>query len=140
MQSRIGQGRETREEPQLLSGMNEPLQIQERNSVCGKMLIGNAAGESGIFLKRGTVKLKQINGMNPVAADQKKDRLEEGYGVVTLRREDFEALLPEAVLGSRDTGYGVEALVRRDLAPVGLKMERAGIERIMVAMAKEAGK
>ena len=71
---------------------------------------------------------------------EEKDRLEEGYGVVTLRREDFEALLPEAVLGSRDTGYGVEALVRRDLAPAGLKMERAGIERIMVAMAKEAGK
>ena len=39
------------------------------SSVRGKMLIGNAAGESGIFLKRGTVRLKQINGMNPVMAD-----------------------------------------------------------------------
>ena len=44
---------------------------------------------------------------------EEKDVLEEGYGIVTLRKEDFAALVPEAVLSSRDTGYGVEALVRR---------------------------
>ena len=77
MQARMGQWRETREEPLLLTGMNESLQIQKRNTVRGKLLIGNAAGESGIFLKRGTVTLEQINGMNPVAANQKKDRFGE---------------------------------------------------------------
>ena len=71
---------------------------------------------------------------------EEKDVLEEGYGIVTLRKEDFAALVPEAVLSSRDTGYGVEALVRRDLMPKGIRTERAGIEKVMVAMAKEAGK
>ena len=69
---------------------------------------------------------------------EEKDVLEEEYGLLTLRREDFQALDPAAVVSSRDSGYGVEALVRRDMVPEGLRIERAGIERIIVAMAKEA--
>lgn len=69
---------------------------------------------------------------------EEKDVLEEEYGLLTLRREDFQALDPAAVVSSRDSGYGVETLVRRDMVPEGLRIERAGIERIIVAMAKEA--
>lgn len=68
---------------------------------------------------------------------EEKDVLTEQYGLISLKKEDFEVLDPAAVVSSRDTGYGVEALVRRDLVPVGLHLERAGIENIIIAMAKE---
>lgn len=68
---------------------------------------------------------------------EEKDVLLERYGLVSLRREDFEALEKDAVLSAHDTGYGVEALVRRDRIPAGMKPEYAGIERIIVALAKE---
>lgn len=68
---------------------------------------------------------------------EEKDTLLEQYGLLSVRAADFEAIRPEAVLSSRNTGYGVEALVRRDMVPAGMHLERAGIENIMVAMAKE---
>ncbi len=71
---------------------------------------------------------------------EEKDALLEQYGLVSLRREDFEALEKEAVLSAHDTGYGVEALVRRDRIPAGMRPEYAGIERIIVALAKEERK
>lgn len=69
---------------------------------------------------------------------EEKDVLMEKYGTVSLSKADFEALDPKAVVASHSTGYGVQALVRRDKVPAGLRTERAGIEDIMVAMAKEA--
>ena len=41
-----------------------------------------------------------------------------------------------AVVGMRDTGYGVEALVERALVPAGLTLERPGMEDVMLFMAK----
>ena len=71
---------------------------------------------------------------------EEKDLLLEQYGLATLRREAFEALDKKAVLSAHDTGYGVEALVRRELLPAGIKGERASIESIIIAMAKEGKK
>lgn len=71
---------------------------------------------------------------------EEKDLLLERYGLITLRREDFEALDGDAVLSAHDTGYSVTALVRRDRLPAGLKTERVSIENIIVAMAKEGKK
>lgn len=68
---------------------------------------------------------------------EEKDLLKEQYGVLSVSARDFEAIDPEAVVSSRNTGYGVEALVRRDMVPEGIRLEAAGIEAIMVAMAKE---
>ena len=68
---------------------------------------------------------------------EEKDILTEQYGLVSLGKDDFEALDPAAVVSSRNTGYGVEALVRRSLVPGGLHLEKAGIENIIIAMAKE---
>ncbi len=68
---------------------------------------------------------------------EEKDALLEQYGLLSVRAADFEAIRPEAVLSSRNTGYSVEALVRRDMVPAGMRLERAGIENIMVAMARE---
>lgn len=71
---------------------------------------------------------------------EEKDLLLEQYGMVSLRASDFEAIDPAAVLSRRDTGYGVEALVKRSMVPAGLRVEKAGIENIIVAMAKEERK
>lgn len=68
---------------------------------------------------------------------EEKDALQEQYGLLSVSARDFEAIDPEAVISSRNTGYGVEALVRRDRVPVGTRLERAGIEAIMIAMSKE---
>lgn len=68
---------------------------------------------------------------------EEKDILLEQYGLLSIGTQDFEAIDPEAVLSSRNTGYGVEAIVRRSMIPEGFHAEKAGIEAIMVAMAKE---
>lgn len=68
---------------------------------------------------------------------EEKDVLLEQYGVLSIGMQDFEAVDPEAVLSSRNTGYGVEAIVRRSMIPESFHVEKAGIEAIMVAMAKE---
>lgn len=68
---------------------------------------------------------------------EEKDILQEQYGLLSISARDFEAIDPEAVISSRNTGYGVEALVRRDMIPEGIRLEKAGIENIMIAMAKE---
>lgn len=69
---------------------------------------------------------------------EEKDVLLEQYGLLSINARDFEAIDPKAVVSSRNTGYGVEALVKRKLVPGGMHLEKAGIEQIMVAMAKEA--
>lgn len=68
---------------------------------------------------------------------EEKDLLLEQYGLVSVSNIDFEAIDSAAVISSRHTGYGVEALVKRDMAPAGMQTEKAGIENIIVAMAKE---
>lgn len=68
---------------------------------------------------------------------EEKDILQEQYGLLSISARDFEAIDPEAVISSRNTGYGVEALVRRGMIPEGIRLEKAGIENIMIAMAKE---
>lgn len=68
---------------------------------------------------------------------EEKDQLQEQYGLLSASARDFEAIDPEAVISSRNTGYGVEALVRRNMVPEGTRLAKAGIENIMVAMAKE---
>lgn len=69
---------------------------------------------------------------------EEKDILLEQYGILHVRTQDFEAIDPEAVVSSRNTGYGVEALVKRGMVPEGMKTEKAGIENIIIAMAKES--
>ncbi len=69
---------------------------------------------------------------------EEKDRLYEEYGVFRCSPEDFAALEPSAVVGKRETPYGIEALLRRDGAPRGAELGRVDIEELFVLMAKEA--
>ncbi len=69
---------------------------------------------------------------------EEKDRLYEDYGVVRCPAEELAALEPSAVLGKRETPYGVEALLRREDAPRGTELGRVDIEELFVLMAKGA--
>ena len=68
---------------------------------------------------------------------QDKDALVESYGKAQLTPEAAQALLPEAVLSARTTPYGVETLVRRELAPAGFRLERPTLEEILMAKTRE---
>lgn len=67
---------------------------------------------------------------------EEKDRLYEEYGVARCSLDDFAALSPSAVLGKRETPYGVEALMKRSDAPRGMELGRVDIEELFVLMAK----
>ena len=71
---------------------------------------------------------------------EEKDSLREEYGVARLSREEFEALDPRSVVGSRANPYGVSAVVKRDLVPAGLPLEPVSIEDLFILMVKEDAK
>ena len=64
------------------------------------------------------------------------DELEDEYALVKCSMSDFARIAPEVVVGQRRSQYGVEALVRRASMPDGFVLERAGVEDIMLYMAK----
>ena len=68
---------------------------------------------------------------------EEKDRLYEEYGIARCPLDEFAAIEPSAVLGKRETPYGVEALLRRADAPRGMELGRVDIEELFVLMAKE---
>ena len=68
---------------------------------------------------------------------EEKDALLERYGIFNDTAEQAEALMPEAVAARETTPYGgVRALVRRDLAPAGFRLEKPTIEDIILFLAK----
>ena len=68
---------------------------------------------------------------------QEKDTLLERYGIFNDTAEQAEALRPEAVAAKETTPYGgVRALVRRDLAPAGFRLEKPTVEDIILFLAK----
>jgi ABC-2 type transport system ATP-binding protein len=69
---------------------------------------------------------------------EEKDALMEEYGVLHCRKEDFEAIDPEAVVGSANSVYGVSAVVRRDAVPEGWDLSPVNLEDLFVVMVKEA--
>ena len=70
---------------------------------------------------------------------EEKDRLYEEYGILRCSLDDFAALEPSAILGKRETPYGVEALLRREDAPRGMEIGRVDIEELFVLMARGGG-
>ena len=68
---------------------------------------------------------------------EEKDRLLEQYGILHCSLEDCKVLPPEAIIHQKNSPYGVEALVRRDLVPAGLTLSPAGLEELFVGMVKE---
>lgn len=69
--------------------------------------------------------------------NEEKDRLQEIYGMIHTGKKEAEDIPKEAVVGMRDNGYSKEILVKRELVPGGFDIERAGIEDIILYLAKE---
>ena len=67
---------------------------------------------------------------------EEKDRLKERYGVLRCTRETLTALNPAAVLGKRESPYGVEAIVERNRVPAGLELGPVDLEDLFIVMAK----
>ena len=65
-----------------------------------------------------------------------RDDIGDRFALVRCTRAEFGRIERRAVVGMRDTGYGVEALVERALVPAGLTLERPGMEDVMLFMAK----
>ena len=70
---------------------------------------------------------------------EEKDRLLEEYGIFEDSRENLDCLMPEAIVAREETRYGgVRALVKRDLAPAGFRMEKPSVEDIILFLVKGA--
>ncbi|NLH01142.1 MAG: ABC transporter ATP-binding protein [Clostridiales bacterium] len=77
-----------------------------------------------------------IHNGNLIFSDE-KDRLFQKYGIIRMSKENFKEVPQDAVIGKKASEYFVEALVRKDLMPGNCNFERAGIEEIILFMAKE---
>lgn len=70
---------------------------------------------------------------------EEKDALLEQYGIFVGTAEQADSLLPEAVTGREAGGMGgVRSLVRRDLVPATLELERPTVEDIILFLVKGA--
>lgn len=62
---------------------------------------------------------------------ERRDRIDQKYGVLKCSREQFAAIAPAAVIGKKENAFGVEALLRREAAGE-LPLESASIEELMI--------
>lgn len=67
---------------------------------------------------------------------EEKDRLREQYGILRCSAVELRSIDPAAVIGKKETPYGVEAIVQRDAAPRGAALGPVDIEQLFVFMAR----
>ena len=65
-----------------------------------------------------------------------KDELKENYGICTLSNEEVENLDEEAIIGRRVHSFGQELLVKRNVIPDGITLQKPSIEDIMIYFVK----
>ena len=65
-----------------------------------------------------------------------KDRLLERYGILRCDAGTLASLDSSAVIGTRESAYGVEALVERERVPSGVTLGNANIEDIFIFTVK----
>ena len=70
---------------------------------------------------------------------EEKDQLLEHYGIFEDSRENLDCLQPEAIVAREESRYGgVRALVKRDLAPTGFRLEKPTVEDVVLFLVKGA--
>lgn len=67
---------------------------------------------------------------------EEKDELKENYGLCTLSNEEVDGIDEKAIVGRRVHSFGQELLVKRSLAPAGMKLQKPSIEDIMIYFVK----
>ena len=72
-----------------------------------------------------------------VLLSEEKDALLECYGVLNCSGEEFSAIQREAVVSFRRSPYGVTAVVRQEALPIGVQVQRVGLEELFRALAQE---
>lgn len=65
-----------------------------------------------------------------------KDELKENYGICTLSNEEVKNLDEEAIIGRRVHSFGQELLVKRNLIPDEIRLQKPSIEDIMIYFVK----
>ena len=68
---------------------------------------------------------------------EEKDRLLEEYAFLRGTAEELAAVDASAVIGKKETPYGVSAIVRRDALPEGAPISPVTLEELFVFMVKE---
>lgn len=68
---------------------------------------------------------------------EEKDALYSDFGMVHCTGEQLRELDPSAVIGKKETPYGVNVLVRRNAVPSGLVISPVNIEELFIFMVKE---
>lgn len=69
---------------------------------------------------------------------EEKDRLKEQYGIIRCTCDDLRNISPSAIIGKKESPYGVEEIVKRDKIPTGMEISMIDIEQLFIFMAKEA--
>ncbi len=67
---------------------------------------------------------------------EEKDTLRESYGILRTTREALSVIACDAIIGQKETPYGIEALVRRDSVPRGTVLGLCDIEQLFIFMTK----
>ena len=65
-----------------------------------------------------------------------KDELKENYGICTLSNEDAYEIDEDAIVGRRKHSFGQELLVKKDLMPGNVELQKPSIEDIMIYFVK----
>ncbi|MSS77135.1 ABC transporter ATP-binding protein [Anaerococcus sp. WCA-380-WT-2B] len=65
-----------------------------------------------------------------------KDQLEENYALCNLSDKEVENIDDKAIIGKRVHSFGQQLLVKRDLVPNGITLQKPSIEDIMVYFVK----
>lgn len=69
---------------------------------------------------------------------EEKDVLKDQYAIVRCGKEQLSELDPSAIVGTKKTAYGIEALVKREEIPTDLEKSPVDIEQLFLFMVKEA--
>lgn len=68
---------------------------------------------------------------------EEKDRLKEQYCIVHCTAEQLNDIEPTAIIGQKQSNYGVEVLVKRDSVPANWEIASVDIEQLFIFMLKE---
>lgn len=74
-----------------------------------------------------------------VLLSEEKDALLECYGVLNCSGEEFSEIPRETVVSFRRSPYGVTAVVRQEALPIGVQVQRVGLEELFRALVQEEG-
>lgn len=68
---------------------------------------------------------------------EEKDALYSDFGMVHCTKEQLAELAPSAIIGTKESPYGVNVIVRRNAVPSGMNIMPVNIEELFIFMVKE---